>query len=118
MPIPVGFGRVEPVYRWTPAGPTSGCSGAAAAECRTRTPSGRVSTCTSVFGSSLGPQHGLGMASRGVALSIAQHPGDFVDPILSVQYLNVAGGNASASFLGNHQMIVGPSGNLGKMGDH
>src|SRR3954454_18614699 len=105
MPIQAGSGRVELVYRWTPAGPMSGCSGAVPAECRTRTPSGRDSTCTSVFGSSLGPQHGLGMASRGVALSIAQHPGDFVDPILPVQNLNVAGGNAAASFLRNYQMI-------------
>ena len=66
----------------------------------------------------LGPQHGLGMTSRGVALRVAQHPGDFVDPILPVQDLDVAGGNASAGFLRDHQMIVGPSGNLGKMGDH
>src|SRR6187549_3872082 len=113
MPIRGGFGRVEPVYRWTPAGPMSGSFGAVAAGCRTRTPSARDSTCTSVFGSSLGPQHGLGMTPRGVALRIAQHSGDFVDPILPMQDLNVAGGNASAGFLRDHQMIVRPSGNLG-----
>src|SRR6186997_3214044 len=113
MPIPVGFGRVELVYRWTPAGPTSGCSGAVAAECRTLMPSARDSTCTSVFGSSLGPQHGLGMTPRGVALRVAQHPGDFIDPILPMQDLNVACGNASASLLRDHKMVVGPSGNLG-----
>src|SRR3954466_648769 len=96
----------------------SGCSEPEADEYRTRTRSGQRSACTSVFGSRLGPEHGLGMASRGIALSIAQHPSDFVDPILSVQYLNVAGGNAPASLLRDHEMIVGPSGDLREMGDH
>src|SRR5215203_1681741 len=96
----------------------SGCSGAEADECRTRMPSGRHSACTSVFGSSLASQHGLGMPARGVALRIAQHPGNLVDPILSVENLHVAGGNTPASLLRHDQMVVGPGGNLGKMGDH
>lgn len=57
------------------------------------------------------------MPSGGISLGVAEHAGDLVDPILSMQYLNVARGYAPPGCLGNREVAVCPSGDLRQVGD-
>ena len=50
------------------------------------------------------------MSAGGVALGIAQHAGQLVDAVLAVHRAHVAGGDASAGSLRDHQVMVGPGG--------
>ena len=58
------------------------------------------------------------MAPRRLPLAVPQHPRDLADPVLPVDHLHVAGGDAAPRLLRHHQVPVGPRGDLRQVGDH
>ena len=78
----------------------------------------RLAASAAPAGGPAASQHLPRVPPRRVPLRITQHPRHLEHPILAVDHRHVAGGDAAPGLLRDHQVLVGPGGDLRQVGDH